>query len=113
MGPDDLQDVIGTATIELPDRVENIDLSNADYLNATMMPGVQTISNWATASLSSYRLNILDQVQQMPKEEKRMMLIMLLDAFDDLIPEKTEAIGKILKVNRLKQILGKPKDSAL
>ena len=108
MGPDE---PLNDLQIELPDMgtlnlnaVETTTITG--YLN-DFMDNIQTIT-----AADTLRLDILNEVKKMSAEEKRQMLLLLLDAFDDSILEKTKVTEKILKINRLKQILGHPKNSA-
>ena len=129
MGPDELDNdqirsyiTIDDERIELPDmgtEYNNEAISaianNSEqlYTNAMRMTEAsETITSYIRATLEREQIDILNEIKKMPVDEKREMLMALLDAFDDNIKDKTEVTEKLLKINRLKQILGHPKNSA-
>ena len=135
MGPDELDNnqirsyiTVDDGRIELLNNWDNevrpiiTDSSEPIYTNALhLTEASDSIYSYIQSALSqeelvttsgNTRIDILNEIKKMPTEEKQEMLMALLDAFDDIIKEKTEATEKILKVNRLRQIFGSSKNSA-
>ena len=89
----------GEATIANPNNVEAI----ANWLSNDTLYG--TIS---TFNSLEYRIDMIRQIKLMSDEEKREMLNLLLEAFN----ETEEPKEVMTKVNRLKRIVGASKNSA-